>query len=216
MTQEPANDPGISHEKTWRDFALAIDGKSLDPNHKVNRYLSETRKSGSLPQVIHLNVEDRWASVELPAVSATIKIPLGWHVLDDGSRALIFDADGIVQFNFTLVAAEGRDVDGLIAETRRQVAANKPNLQTLVEDLGEMKLLAVADLVIEGQTVDVCWLYSKSPIEPDLYLQVRVTAPADHMTRAMDLFELLMTEFRFLVIRAPDDPDAEFPPSRGE
>jgi len=206
MTDRAASDqpPGISHSKTWRDFSLAADARSLDPRNKTNRYLIEQRKMGAVPQVIAVSESERWASVELPAVSATAKVPLGWHVLDDGSRSLLFDPVGMVQVNFSLVPAEGRDVDQLIEQTKQQALAGQPERPTLVQEIGEMKLLAVADLRIEGETLDVCWMYTMAPVADELFLQVRVTAPKERMTDAMDLFELLMTGFTFLVRRVTE------------
>jgi hypothetical protein len=203
MTDHAASDhaDGISHTKSWRDFSLAAHARSLDPSSKTNRYLVEQRRMGSVPKVIAINEAERWASVELPAVSATVKVPLGWHVLDDGNRSLIFDPDGAVQVNFSLVPAEGRDVDQLIEQTKQQALAGQPERPTLVQQIGAMKLLAVADLQIEGETLDVCWMYTMAPVADELFLQVRVTASKDRMTGAMDLFELLMTEFTFLVQR---------------
>lgn len=201
---EPGRTTGISHSKTWRDFSLAGDAGSLDPRSKTNRYLIEQRKMGTTVRVIAVNEAERWASVELPAVAATAKVPLGWHVLDDGQRSLVFDPDGAVQVNFSLVPADGRDVDQLIEETKRQACAGQPNVETMVHELGEMKLLAIADLKIEGETLDVCWMYTLAPVADDLFLQARVSASKERMADAMDLFELLMTEFVFLVRRVED------------
>lgn len=203
MSDRNATD-GLSHARTWRDFALAMDARSLDPAEKINRFLVEQRKMGAVPRVIAVNADDRWASIDMPSVSATARLPLGWHALDDGRRTLVFDPQGGVQFNFTLVPAEGRSVDQLIEQTKEQATAGQPDRPTLVETLGHMKLLAVADLSIEGETVDVCWLYTLAPVADDQYLQVRVAAAKERMTDAMDLFELLMTEFVFLVERVAD------------
>lgn len=202
MSQSDAG--GISHARTWRDFALALDARCLDPAHKTNRFLVEQRKMGVVPRVIAVNADERWASIALPSVSATMRVPFGWHALDDGQRALVFDPGGNTQFNFALVPAEGRTVDQLIAQTRAQATAGQPDRQTLVETVGAMKLLAIADLAIEGETLDVCWLYTLAPVADDQYLQVRVASAKQHMTDAMDLFELLMTGFVFLVQRVGD------------
>lgn len=200
---------GISHEKPYREFALSIKPDSFDPQNKVNRFLVESQKLGNIAPALHINVEERWAMVSLSAVSATMKVPFGWHVIDDGQRALLFDADGHIQINFSFIPGEGRSVDELIEQTRLEIAKDDPKLQSMVQPLGDMKLLAVTDLQVDGKPVDVCWLISNSPIADGAFLQARLTASAEHMTRAMDLFELLMTGFQFLVF--PGDPDASAP-----
>ncbi|HMO24851.1 MAG TPA: hypothetical protein PKB10_01145 [Tepidisphaeraceae bacterium] len=207
---KPGSGPqGISHEKPYREFALSIKPDSFDPEHKVNRFLVQSQKLGSIAPLLHVNTEERWAMVSLPAVSATMKVPFGWHVIDDGRRALMFDADGHIQINFSFIPGDGRSVDELIEQTRLEITKDDPKLQSLVQPLGDMKLLCVTDLQVDGKPVDVCWLISNSPIAEGAFLQARLTAPADHMTRAMDLFELLMTGFQFLVL--PAGPDAAPP-----
>lgn len=192
--------PPISHARPYADFALAGDAKSLDPAHAVNKQLVDVRKMGQVPRVLHVDEEHRWAIVALPAVSATLKVPLGWHLLDDGDRSLMFDSGGQVQIHFSLLDANGRTVDAMIDDAKASILNDHPKLQTLTQSLGGMRLLAIADLPADDSKVDICFLISESPVGEGLYLQARITADSEKMTEMMDLFELLMTGFQFLIV----------------
>jgi hypothetical protein len=83
------------------DVALADDAASLDPDHPMNASLRDSGV-GLVPRVIMVATREKFATVGAAAIEAMFRVPLGWHVIDDGRRTLVFDPDGSVRINLNL------------------------------------------------------------------------------------------------------------------
>jgi len=182
------------------DVALADDAASLDPENAINARLRDGGV-GLVPRVISIVADEKFAVVGAAAVDSIFHVPFGWHVIDDGRRTLVFDADGIVQINLDLRQAAP---DALLEQIAEMLARDNPQAQFLTLELLGSPCLAVRDLLIDGTELDQAYLFKSSHHE-GLTLVCRVTADRANMTRAMNTAEVILTS-----LQGPVPPDPEF------
>jgi hypothetical protein len=201
----PPDDLFVPDERPTQaaDVALADDAESLDPEHPMNVRLRNSGV-GLVPRVIMVASREKFATVGAGAIEALIRVPLGWHVLDDGKRTLVFDADGSVQISLNLRPSAPDGHSALLSAIGEELARDNPQAEFLTLDLMGLPCLAVRDLEVDGSRLDQTYLVRASNRD-DLALVCRVTADRANMTRAMNTAEVILTS-----LQEPLPPDPEF------
>jgi hypothetical protein len=185
------------------DVALADDAASLDPEHPLNQRLRDAG-AGLVPNVVMVATRERFASVAAGAIEQVFRVPLGWHVIDDGKRTLVFDAGGRVQVNLDLRRARHDALTDVLEAIGDALAQESPTAQFLRLEIIGMPCLGVRDLPVNGELLDQAYFVRPSHRE-GLALVCRVTADRENITRAMNLAEVILTS-----AHGPLPPDPEF------
>ncbi len=174
------------------DVALADDASSLDPDHVMNVRLRDAG-AGLVPRVHAVHGDEKFAVVGAGSIEALFHVPFGWHVLDDGRRTLVFDADGRVQINLDLRPFAG-EATAVLEAIGDELARENPQAIFMRMMIYDMPCLAVRDLLIDGQSLDQAYLARPSHRE-HMALVCRITADRDNMTRAVNTAEVILLSF---------------------
>ncbi|HSW07977.1 hypothetical protein [Aquabacterium sp.] len=172
------------------DHALADDAASLNPEHPTNRRLRDSGV-GLVPRLVTVNSAERCATVACGAVSAQIDLPLGWHVIDDGRRVLVFEPKGDVQIHLDLLAIEGDEITSVLDALENQVHRDYPDPQCLRLASGTMVALNVRNIRDGDEPIEQFHLLVPGP-DARHVLRARVTAALTHATAAANLGELVL------------------------
>lgn len=193
-TAPAANDEPLTSTSIYATNACAEDAATLDPELAINANL-RARGVGFVPRVLATDSRQRCATLAAAALRAGLKVPFGWHVIDDTKRTLVFDAAGKIQVNLERVATHGRSHDQMLAATSEELRREQPQIEAIRLMLGTVPCLGVRKLRIEGELVDQAYLLAPAP--DDDVLRVRVTASPDAITRALDLAEALLHDVQW-------------------
>jgi hypothetical protein len=170
--------------------ALAEDAASLDPEHPVNARLRDGG-AGLVPRVESVDTEARYAVLAAVAVDARFRVPLGWHVIDDTRRTLIFDAGGRMQINLDRRRREGRSdgevLDGLLAEYRQ----GQPDIEFRRFDAGGFPCLALRNLRSGDEVLEQVFILKPSA-DATRALVARVTGSGDDIAFALGAAEVVL------------------------
>jgi hypothetical protein len=170
--------------------ARAEDAATLDAEHAVNRRLRDNGV-GLVPRVIEVDIAGQCATVACGSITAQITLPLGWHVIDDGRRALVFEPEGDVQVHLDLLPCEssghGAVLDALEAQARRDYPA--PEFLRLRS--GAVTALAVRGIADGDQPLEQFHLVADGP-DARHVLRVRVTATPPCAAAAANMGELIL------------------------
>ena len=142
-----------------------------------------------MPRVIAVDAREKVALVGAGAIVAVVSVPFGWHVIDDGTRTLVFDPDGRVQINLDL---RNGTPEALLIDLHQALARDDPGAQFLTVELLGVPCLGVRDLTIDGSWLDQAYLFRPSHHD-GLTLVCRVTAHRSDMTRAMNTGDVILT-----------------------
>ncbi len=172
------------------ELALSGDAATLDPEHPVNVRLRD-RGAGLAPRVLETDLAGRFAVIGAGAIAAVCRVPLGWHVIDDGRRTLVFDAGGRIQLSLNLRRDTG-DARALLREILEGLRSEQSQVAPVyLEFAADMPGLLVRN-VRDGDTV-LAQAYLVRQVRDDGLAHVaRVTAAEDDMSRALNLAELVM------------------------
>jgi hypothetical protein len=173
------------------EVALAADASSLSEDHPMNARLRDNGV-GLVPRVLEVNTERKYARLGAGAIGAVFNVPLGWHVIDDGKRTLVFDGDGKVQVNLNLRASAGTPA-AMLDSVLTELQAQQPDIQHMRLELGGMPCLAVRDLKSNDELLDQAYLLKEAKQE-GLVLVTRVTAAREDMVRAMNVAEVVLRD----------------------
>ena len=87
-------DPGDS---TFKLYALSLNAKSLnDPDDATNRQWTNAT-SETLPDLLTIVPAEGYGVIRSKAVLIDLKVPLGWHAIEDFERLAIFNPDRSVR-----------------------------------------------------------------------------------------------------------------------
>lgn len=175
------------------EVALADDASSLDEENPMNARLRDNGV-GLVPRVLEVNLGEKWARLGAGAIESVFRVPLGWHVIDDGKRTLVFDAGGDVQVNLSLRRWNGHAGAVLEGILQEHLAA-QPDLDHMRLELGGMECLAFRGLKSGNEVLEQAFLV-KNVRSDGLVLVTRVTASAGQMSRAMNVAEVVLGELR--------------------
>lgn len=174
--------------------ALAADQASFDPEHEMNARLRD-RGAGLVPNVLDYDEQERWATLAPGALCATLRVPFGWHVIDDGRRALVFDATGHTQVSLQLFRRGAHGDDELLASKVAELQREWPGMRHLRTEVQGMQCLLVRDAVVNGAPIEQAYLLRAAP--DDLVLQTRVTSTPERFRAACDLAAVLLRDLQF-------------------
>ncbi len=173
--------------------ALADDAGTLDPEQKMNANLRD-RGVGLVPRVVSIDLEGKFATVAAGAVVGTLRVPLGWHVIDDGKRTLVFDADGKIQINLSQRLSEGASPKAYARALLDQYLTAQPDLPVAVFEIDGLAAAGVRGAMIDGEKLDQCFFVRDLGRE-GLLLVARATAAEPDSRRALDLAGDIMATF---------------------
>lgn len=186
--------PAPTSSSIYAANACADDAASLDPEASINANL-RARGVGFVPRVLETDAQQRCATLAAAALRASLKVPFGWHVIDDSRRTLVFDAEGKIQVNLQRVATNGQSHDQMLAATTKELRREQPGIEAIRLMLGTVPCLGVRNLRVDGELVDQAYLLAPAP--DDDVLRVRVTASRETITRALDLTEALLHDVQW-------------------
>ena len=175
-------------ELTREEFlalALAEDTSSLNPEHRITANLRD-RGVGLVPRVVSLDADTRCARLAAGAIMGAIRVPFGWHVIDEGRRTLVFDADGLIQVNLNQRQHEGASIQEFARGLLDQYLAVDPTLPVVEATLSSIACSGVRGVDIEGEKLDQCF-FVRNLGRDGTYLVAKASGSAEHSIRALDL-----------------------------
>ena len=178
---------------SFADAALADDDASLNVEHKLNAFFRDNGL-GLVPRVHQVDKKEKYVLLGCGAITAMLKVPLGWHVVDDGKRTLIFDSNNKIQVNLNQVQ-KGITPDQMIEAVLAKVREANPQVEHIRLDLLGMPTLLLRNVKADGENVDQAFLYRQG--SGGALVQVRVTSVPADMPTAMNLTEVLVREVQF-------------------
>ncbi|MBX9604508.1 MAG: hypothetical protein K2X35_26140 [Bryobacteraceae bacterium] len=185
------------------DFALADNVDTLRREHPFNARLA-AQGLGQVPNLAGVDLENLSATMTCAAMAAILTVPMGWHVLDDHQRVLIFDPDQTRQIEMKLVDSEGRTNEEILENIAAQIAGYYPECKWATMDLGGMPTLAVRGIPLlgdDGQTtvyLDQVFLYKARERSPGWFAEVRVTMAPEDTVKTLDMVELILQSIHWV------------------
>lgn len=189
---EEKEEDDVNRPTEMAEVALADNADSLSDENAMNARLRDNGV-GMVPRILEVNEKGRYAKLGAGAIESTFLVPLGWHVIDDGKRTLVFDADGKVQLNLSLRPASGSSelLDSLLQEHLEQ----QPDIEHLRLELGGMECLALRNYRVEDEVLEQAFL-CKEVSRKNMLLVARVTAASEDMVRAMNVAEVVLRDLK--------------------
>ena len=123
-------------------LALADDTSSLDPELEFNANL-RNRGVGFTARIARTDAASKSVIVGAGAVEGFFRVPFGWHVIDDGKRALVFDPAGHIQVNLNLRRHAGASTTEYAEQLLVQYLEQQPELPTIRHVLAGIAVSAV-------------------------------------------------------------------------
>ncbi|MFN7934596.1 MAG: hypothetical protein U0R19_14795 [Bryobacteraceae bacterium] len=173
-----------------KDVALAEDAGSLNEEHPMNARLRDNGV-GLVPRVLSVNLEERYAVVGAGAVESVFHVPLGWHVVDDGRRTLIFDAGGRIQINLDLRGLGDDGVHGLLERIEREHVEQQPGIEHVHFHAVGFECLSFRGMEVREEVLEQTFLVKQAERE-GMALVARVTAKEEDMGMAMNVAEVVL------------------------
>lgn len=189
---ETKMEPG---EVTAADVALAATQATFEPEHPMNVRMRNSG-SGLVPNVLDHHDQERWATLAPGSLRATLRVPFGWHVIDDGKRVLVFDAEGHTQVNLNLLPRGGRTDDAILVAKVPDLERQWPKMRHLRTTVEGLECLLVRDAEVDRSPIEQAYILRGAP--GDMVLQTRVTSTPSHFRRAADLAQVLLRDLHFL------------------
>lgn len=177
------------------DLALAGDGESLEAGHAVNRR-AKTQGLGTAAQVEEIDTDEKFAVVRSAALKATIEVPLGWHVTDDGARTLVFDADQFIRLQLDQREAT-HGPKALLQEVLAARKARQPDVKAqLMDNADGSALLIVQNWTDDEGTGTRSFVAREGLIENHvLVAEIATVSPAD-LVRGLNLSEVVLRHLK--------------------
>lgn len=188
----------------WSGFAISKDARSLDPEEPMNARL-RNNGAGLTPRVASVDAAHGKATVGGGAIGSLIDVPLGWHVIDDGRRVLIFEPTGKVQINLNLIPRQGRSSVRMIEEIQAGARQSYPNPEFARRSSGGSAEGVMIRRIADGAT-PIEQLHLLRDADANYVLRARITATPDTMAKAAALGELILASARGMVQDRPSNP----------
>jgi len=177
-----------------RPYALD-DAGALDPDNAINARFRDAG-AGLVPKVLATTATG--VVVGLGAIEAAMPIPAGWHAVDDGKRALIFDSGNNVQVNFTLIEIAGRSPPDIFNEALEDLRTTSPALEHREFEVEGYYAMQVRNVIIDGELLEQAYLLRRHPAREKVALKIRVTASGENLGRAMDMTGVMAGGMQFM------------------
>lgn len=187
---EAVQEAAVSEEP---DPALADDASSLDPDHTMNVQMRDSR-AGLTVRVHSVDLQTKRAIVGAGAIESLIRVPLGWHVIDDGRRTLVFDEDGQMQISLNLRDGGPDDHFAILNGIGDEMAAANPTAEFLKMMLMGLPCLAIRKLPVGNELLQQAYL-ARASQRPDMTLVCRVTSNDENMSRAINAAEVILMSY---------------------
>jgi len=165
--------------------ALAADASTLDPEHPLNVRL-RNNGAGLVPRVASVDLAEKSARVGAGAVQGFFRVPLGWHVIDDGKRTLVFDAANRIQVSLSQRLHEGAGTTDFARQLLQPYLEEQPGLPTIEATLSGIACAGVRGVTVGQETLDQVFFVRDIERE-GLYLVARISATEEDSKRALDL-----------------------------
>jgi hypothetical protein len=192
---ESAQAPTPEEPSTFAAFAFADTAASLDPEVTINANLRDNG-IGLVPKVIATDDAAKCATLGSGAVLAQFKVPYGWHVIDDGKRALVLHPKDEVQINLDLLPIGERGYDGVLDELEAQVRADYSDPQCIRVAYNRIHALSVRNIAVNGEPIEQVHMLFPHASEGSV-LRARITTTPDQITAACNLAELILESCTF-------------------
>jgi len=204
LSPQPPTPPSPS-ANSYAAFALSDDDATLSPEHPTNVSIRDSG-AGLVPRVLRIDREHWVAFVGAGAIEAILPVPLGWHVIDDGKRTLMFDRLHDIQVNLDLIDPDDAAPEAIFNAILADVASESPDAKYNLIDLEGMPAMIVRDIIIDGATLQQVYVLMPVPHRPALRLKIRATvSDPQHIGLVGDLVERLVKDLQFLGLSvAPD------------
>jgi len=163
---------------------------TLDAEHPVNRRLRDNGV-GLVPRVVETDAAQQCATVACGAITAQLTLPLGWHVIDDGRRVLVFEPAGDVQVHFDLLTPGNGGHAAVLDQIEAQARRDYPAPEFLRLRSGPVAALAVRHIADGDQPLEQFHLVADGP-DGGRVLRARVTATPGSAAAAANLGELIL------------------------
>jgi hypothetical protein len=173
--------------------ALATSMATFEPAHEVNTRLCNMG-AGTVPDVQHYHEQELWAAFTPPAIGGTLRVPFGWHVIDDEKRTTVFDGAGDASVQLERVWREGATDDELFTARIAALRERQPSLQPERLTIAEVPCLVVRGVQNGSKTVTKAFLLRD--IGQGRVLQLAVTAAPERFAVVRDLVEVLLTDLQ--------------------
>lgn len=180
----------VALEQDLATHARAEGAATLDAEHAVNRRLRDNGV-GLVPRVIEVDAVRQCATVACGSITAQITLPLGWHVIDDGRRALVFEPEGDVQVHLDLLPCESSGHGAVLDELEAQARRDYPAPEFLRLRSGAVTALAVRGIADGDQPLEQYHLVADGP-DARHVLRARVTATPPSAAAAANMGELIL------------------------
>ena len=145
-----------------------------------------------VPKLREANLEERYAVLGAAAVHSLFRVPLGWHVLDDAKRTLVYDTEGRIQINLSLLHCQPENHGQVLAQIEENLRTPGQDFASKRLELGGMQTLAIRALRSGREVLDQVYMVRKTDRE-DFVLVGRVTAKAEDIVFALNAAEVVMT-----------------------
>ena len=175
---------------TWSAHARADGAATLDVEHPVNRRLRDNGV-GLVPRVIEVDESAHCATLNCGAITAQLTLPLGWHVIDDGRRVLVFEPAGEVQVHLDLLPCESSGHAGVLNQIEAQARRDYPAPAFMRLRSGRITAVGVRNIADGEQPLEQFHLLVDGP-DTGHVLRARVTATPATATAAANMGELIL------------------------
>lgn len=173
--------------------ALAASMATFEPTHEVNTRLRDLG-AGTVPDVQHYHEQELWAAFTPPAIGGTLRVPFGWHVIDDEKRTTVFDGAGDASVQLERAWREGATDDDLFTARFAALREQQPSLQHERLTIAEVPCLVVRGVQNGSKTVTKAFLLRD--VGQGRVLQLAVTAAPERFAVVRDLVEVLLTDLQ--------------------
>lgn len=168
--------------------------RCLDPEHPTNVRLRDARV-GLVPRVHEQATASKPALIAPAAIAALIRVPAGWHVLDDGKRTLIFDAPGRIQISLNL--REISDVDAFLEQLEAEHRAQQDSIEAHIVQIERYPALMMRGLRVNDELLEQIFLVHPDGCDIEgMKLVARITAKpgdeSDDMSEAIELADNIL------------------------
>ena len=193
--------PAAPVAASFATHARAEGAATLDPEHPVNRRLRDNGV-GLVPKVVEVDESARCATVNCGAITAQLTLPLGWHVIDDGRRVLVFEPAGEVQVHLDLLTYESGghggpvDHEGVLNQLEAQARRDYPAPAFMRLRSGRITGMGVRNIADGDQPLAQFHLLVDGP-DTGRVLRARVTATPEWATAAANMGELILESVVF-------------------
>jgi hypothetical protein len=186
----------VSDDKPSRhaDVALAGDSRTLRQDDPINQNLLQSG-AGFAPRIVAEYPNEKCATVTTSSLMASLRVPFGWHALDDSKRTLVHDGKGGVQIDLSRRGLNGLDHDGFLRSLLPGLRQVWPDVDPRRMRVNGTECLMLIGIVEAGEPLAQVYLLRDAP--KDQVLVARVSCKPEDLPRAGNCAEVLLRDAVF-------------------